>query len=191
MNFGRHKLKLGGEYRRAVLDIFYESGSRGTFTFDGTRGPWASSSAYSRSSAPWRISWPDIRPTRAARPSHGPARACRSPGVFCSATTGRIPRTSSFTTPGSLLRGSLSISDCANEYLGPLGDEKHLITVFVPGKGIVGPGNGLDTLYHRDLNNFAPRIGFAWQPSRSGKTVLRGAWGVYYDVPRGGVLRRQ
>ena len=47
MNLGRHKLKLGGEYRRAVLDIFYESGARGTFTFDGTRGPWAASSAYS------------------------------------------------------------------------------------------------------------------------------------------------
>ena len=44
---GRHQIKAGGGYRRAVLNVFYESNTRGTFSFDGTRGPWASSSAYS------------------------------------------------------------------------------------------------------------------------------------------------
>ena len=34
--------------------------------------------------------------------------------------------------------------------------------------------------YAADRNNFAPRIGLAWNPSDS--TVLRAAYGVYYDV---------
>ena len=32
-----------------------------------------------------------------------------------------------------------------------------------------------------DVNNFAPRIGFTWAPTKSGKTTLRGSWGVFYD----------
>jgi Carboxypeptidase regulatory-like domain/TonB dependent receptor len=33
-----------------------------------------------------------------------------------------------------------------------------------------------------DLNNFAPRIGFAWDPTGSGKWAVRGGFGVSYDV---------
>ncbi len=32
-----------------------------------------------------------------------------------------------------------------------------------------------------DMNNFAPRIGFSYDVGGSGKTVIRGGWGEYYD----------
>ncbi len=41
---------------------------------------------------------------------------------------------------------------------------------------------GLDrSLRQKDKNNFAPRFGFSYQLDGSGKTVLRGGWGIYYD----------
>ena len=39
---GAHQMKFGGEARMADLFIFYDSNKRGTFTYDGTVGPWAS-----------------------------------------------------------------------------------------------------------------------------------------------------
>lgn len=36
-------------------------------------------------------------------------------------------------------------------------------------------------LYKPDRNNFAPRIGFAWDPRGTGKTVFRGGFGIFYN----------
>ena len=36
-------------------------------------------------------------------------------------------------------------------------------------------------LYGTDWNNFAPRVGFAFDPKGDGKTAIRGNWGMFYD----------
>jgi len=42
---------------------------------------------------------------------------------------------------------------------------------------------GVQQGFPRDTNNFAPRAGFAWDLKGDGKTVVRGAYGIFYDHP--------
>src|SRR5208337_4137624 len=42
---GAHEFKFGGEFRQAQVDDFYQTGQRGTIYFDGTQGPWATTSS--------------------------------------------------------------------------------------------------------------------------------------------------
>lgn len=48
--------------------------------------------------------------------------------------------------------------------------------------------NGRSGIYKSDSNNLAPHAAFAWDPFGSGKTSLRGGYGVYYDQILGAVV---
>ena len=37
------------------------------------------------------------------------------------------------------------------------------------------------SIWNKDTNNFAPRVGFAWDTLGNQKWVVRGGWGVFYD----------
>jgi hypothetical protein len=171
---GRHQLRLGGEFRRARLDVFYQINKRGSFTFDGTRGPWSADATLSGNLR-------SIADFLAGYPSNS------SGAVIVMGALQRDYYQNSFdwwahdtvrVTPKLTLNFGMRYT-----YHGVLHDANNNVTTFVPGTGFAGPGNGLDSLYPKDWNNFAPRMGFAWTPAKNGKTVIRGAYGIFYDVP--------
>jgi hypothetical protein len=161
-----HQVKLGGEVRRANLDIFYDSSKRGSFTFDGTVGPWKSNTSA----------------TAAQR-----ALADFLAGYVSTATILRGPTRHQYYQNSFDLyvhdTWTLSQNITLNyglryTYQGVLGAGDQQLTTFFPDRGLVS----VDQLYPKDRNNIAPRVGVAWTPDSSKKTVVRAAYGVYYDV---------
>ena len=174
LSYGRHQIKIGGEYRRARLDVFYDTNKRGRFLFDGARGPWATDSSLNgnqRALADFLAGYTS---------SNNGAQIVR----------GQLQRDYYQNSLDWWLHDNFQVNSQLNlnfgvrfTYHGPLHDVKNTISTFVPGRGFVGPNAGLETLYPRDLNNFAPRFGFAYTPIKGGKTVIRGSFGLFYDVP--------
>jgi hypothetical protein len=79
----------------------------------------------------------------------------------------------------------------------PFVDKSDALNSFRPGQqstrfpqaplGLVYPGDeGVPRgTYETDKNNVAPRIGMAWDPTGTGRSSLRAAWGLFYDVLAG------
>ena len=60
-------------------------------------------------------------------------------------------------------------------------DSKNELGNFDPNVGLVQVGFGISSPYNGDHNNFAPRLGLAWDVFGNGKTVVRAAGGIVYE----------
>lgn len=165
---GRHHLKVGGEYRHANVDVAYFSNSRGTFTFDGTRGPWSTDSSVSSALR-------SLADYLAGEPSNSSG-----------ATIVRgIPERSYLVNSWDLwVHDTFQWSPKLTVNFGVRYTHQGVPHIdgdlfnFVPSQGFV-----TTPLYSSSNVDFAPRFGFAYTPSRAGKWVIRGGYGLYYDVP--------
>src|SRR5262249_19970717 len=69
------------------------------------------------------------------------------------------------------------------EYSAPWTEVNNKLSNVVPGLGLVtAKDSGWDGLYRPDRNNFAPRVGFAYDLTGNGHTVVRGGVGMLYET---------
>lgn len=54
----------------------------------------------------------------------------------------------------------------------------------------VGDPGTADTIFQNNWKDFAPRVGFAYNVFGNSKTVVRGAYGLFYDFPEGLLYQR-
>jgi hypothetical protein len=167
---GRHQFKFGGEYRRANVDVAYFSNARGTFSFDGSRGPWASAPTSQVSSQ-----LKSMADFLAGEPSNS------SGSTIVRGDPERVYLVNSvdwWAADTFQVNSQLSLNFGVRYTYEGAPYTSGLLYDFEPSSGFV-----TSPLYNPSKHDFAPRFGFAYTPSRSNKWVIRGGWGLFYDVP--------
>src|ERR1700676_5218583 len=175
-NTGKHQLRFGGEYRQAHLNEFYFYHSLGKFIFSGARGPWNVGTKKS--------------PTCVVSDANVCALADFLAGFVDNSAinVGNAERkivvnaVDFFGSDAWQLTRRLNLNlGLRWDYFGPLHNGSKDIAIFVPGRGIQIQGAGLDGIFHKNLKNFSPRLGFAYQPTSREDLVVRGGFGIYFD----------
>jgi hypothetical protein len=180
---GAHQFRYGLEVRRANLDEFYHRRGTGQFVFDGTAGPWAGSATCANN--PLECALADFLA--------GDVSACDafhiSNGDICGSTIAvgnperfvHVNAFNAYVSDSWQLTKKLTVNyGLRYEYFGPMGDNANDIANFIPGTGFVIQ-NGSHPLFNPGKDHFAPRLGFAYQPTTRGDLVVRGGFGVFYD----------
>jgi hypothetical protein len=183
-----HNIKFGGEIFWTHYDENNYNSPRGNFRFRGR----ASNTSNAVSSGP--LSFADFLL-----------------GYLNNVELGDVPEPSNFRNR----QGSLYVQDDWNvtprltlnlgvryDLLGPLTEKSGRISNYVPqiNKLIcateekppcVVDRSFPDALVENDYNNFAPRFGFAFRPSKGNKTVIRGGAGMFYSITLLTLTRQQ
>jgi hypothetical protein len=166
---GNHQLRFGGEFRQGHVNEFYHRHGLGSFSFDGTQGPWANDPAFDAN-------------TKAL------ADFLAGDVSTSAITVGNIERWVTVNAYSLFFNDSWQLTKKLNvelgmryEYFGPLHSDKKDLAVYVLGQGLAIQGAGINNIFPPDKNNVAPRIGFAYQPTDRKDLVIRGGVGVFYD----------
>lgn len=180
---GRHTFKMGGGFSDYQNNTRFDFNANGTLFFDGPQasGGIGSGNAF----ADFLFGLPDEYTQSAEAPSN---MRTKTTSLFFQDTW----RTSKnlvltlglryeYNTPMLDTQGRLFSLDLA---------DVHSQRFVNAPTGVLFPGDSgapFATSYP-DKNNFAPRVGLAWDPFGDGKTSIRGGFGVYYDMLNGEAL---
>ena len=186
---GKHQFRFGAEFRHGKLNEFYHRRGTGKFVFDGSAGPWAGDPV-TATETPLTKALADFLA--------GDVSACdafhNTNSFTCGSTiaVGDPERFVHVNAFNAYVQDSWQITRKLNlsyglryEYFGPMQSDKKDIANFVGALNGSGTGflvqDGSHPLFNPGKSHFAPRLGFAYQPTAKGDLVVRGGFGVFYD----------
>jgi len=207
---GAHEIRFGGEFRRSYIDLQYQSGVRGNFTFNGfastNRTVPAGTSAWSESATQAKVCG-TTTPLPAACGgvndysiigSHSEVLALADylTGTYFSGSfiQGNLRRDLYRTDLAFFIQDQFKVLPrlvlnygVRYDYFGALSTTGPL-SVWRPGtagadaNGLIKVGTpGAPPTYQPGKLRFSPRVGFAWNPID--KVAVRGSYGLYFDAP--------
>ncbi len=161
---GKHAFKFGGEVRANTFNGAAYSGARGAINF-GTQGQ---------------------NVFKGATPLEDFLAGFPSAGTLLVGDPGRTVTNQGY---AAFLQDDWRLTTKFTLNLGiryeintVLKERNGLLANFDPSQGLVQVGDNLSSPYDGDHNNFAPRLGFAWDVRGNGRTVVRGGAGIWYDT---------
>jgi hypothetical protein len=173
---GSHIFQFGGEIRRDRINLLYINRPNGAFTFT------TNNSFSTNILSDFLLGYPFMFQQGSGDPSLNGSSWTYS---FYGQDEFRINR-------------NLSIqAGLRYEVNRPYVEDKNHLAALHPGQqstiqpkaptGLVYPGdvNTPRATYFTDTNNFAPRLGVAYDPIGDGRTSIRAAWGIFYDTVPG------
>ena len=180
---GKHAFKFGGEFRHGQVDLvgLVAEVPRGSFTFDGTRGPWSgeTSTDNANCTAAFGTKCNEQDISLADFLNGEPSNQTASQLVQGNDERTYLVNTFDFWAQDDYqVMKKLTLNYGVRYSLpGAVYDTQHDLYSFVPGQGFIGQ------LYNDYYGGFGPRLGFSYAPRANGSMAIRGAFGVFYDVP--------
>ena len=160
---GEHTFRFGGEFRHGATDNLRDRSGKGRIRFSGD-GAFVGSSP--------------LEDFLAGFPSSG--------DIF----VGNSRRHVTIKSFAAFLQDDWKVRPNLTFFLGVryelntrIKEEANRLGNFDPAIGLQQIGVNLSEPYDLDANNFAPRLGFSWDPWNQGKTVFRGGFGITYEQP--------
>jgi hypothetical protein len=174
---GKHVTSYGGQFRRTQLNGYQANFASGTFSFT-TQG-------YTNNSmANFLLGKPDI--------------FTQAGGDFTRSLRGW--ELGAYAQDEFRISSTLTLNyGVRYEITTPFRDIHNRMMEFAPGRqstvypnaptGLLFPGDSgvSDTIAPVFKSDWAPRVGFAWDPFRNSRTVIRSAYGIFYDELLNGV----
>jgi len=163
---GKHAVKFGGEFARIEADGNVHD-TRGRFDFRGN--------AAFAGSTPLQDFFAGALPGGSFAPNQLVGSALRT--MTWKSTSGFVQDDWRL-TPKLIVNLGLRYS-----YTSPFHEANNLLGNFDPTLGLVQQGQASvgNTLWKPDYRDFSPRLGFAWDVTGKGTTVLRGGAGIIYS----------
>jgi hypothetical protein len=189
--YGKHTLRLGGEFRRNYMDLQYQRNVRGTFNFNGSAtGNAAIQAILPAGATPYSTDTSLNTSTADFRPLADYLAGYVSSSSF---TQGYLRRSiyqntfSLFAQDQYQVLPTLTLNyGLRYDYNAPF-NSPGVLSDFRPGMtgtdafGLIQPNTGgFGSIYPGNKTNLAPRFGFSYQAAQ--RLVVRGTYGLFFDA---------